>query len=118
MGKMENAKHDRVHNREIVAITGMLLWSNNCTPVGHGKAIVEEPRLLFCSARCSRIGAYVLSLRDLMMGANILDATIDTARATELIERFKILGPPSPDCPLPLVTLEEFFLETTTTGSI
>ena len=43
---------------------------------------------------------------------------MDSAKRKELIERIKILGPPSPDRPLPLVTLEQFFVGNDDYGSI
>ena len=51
-------------------------------------------------------------------GVDILDAIVDSAKRTELIERIKMLGPPSPDWPLPLATLEEFFVGNDDYGSI
>ena len=43
---------------------------------------------------------------------------MDSIKRAELIERVKILGRPSPGRPLPLVTLEEFFLGNDDYGSI
>jgi hypothetical protein len=43
---------------------------------------------------------------------------MDSAKRKELIERIKMLGLPSPDRPLPLVTLEEFFVGNDDDGSI
>lgn len=43
---------------------------------------------------------------------------MDITRRKELIERIKTLGLPSPDHPLPLVTLEEFFVGNDDDGSI
>ena len=43
---------------------------------------------------------------------------MDSTKRRELIERIKALGLPSPDRPLPLVTLEEFFLGNDDYGSI
>jgi hypothetical protein len=43
---------------------------------------------------------------------------MESIKRAELIERVKILGLPSPDRPLPLVTLEEFFLGNDDYGSI
>jgi hypothetical protein len=43
---------------------------------------------------------------------------MDTAKQTELIEQVRKLGLPSPDCPLPLVTLEQFFVGNDDEGSI
>ena len=43
---------------------------------------------------------------------------MDTGKRRELIERIKVLGLPSPDRPLPLVTLEEFFIGNDDYGSI
>ncbi len=43
---------------------------------------------------------------------------MDRAKRKELIERIKMLGPPSPGRTLPLVTLEEFFVGNDDYGSI
>jgi len=43
---------------------------------------------------------------------------MDSGKRKELIERIKLLGLPSPDRPLPLVTLEEFFVGNDDYGSI
>jgi hypothetical protein len=45
-------------------------------------------------------------------------ATMDGVRRSQLIERLRALGLPSPDRPFPLVTLEEFFEGNDDYGSI
>src|SRR5262249_43406109 len=45
-------------------------------------------------------------------------AVMDLGRRGQLIERITVLGLPSPDHPLPLVTLEEFFEGNDNYGSI
>jgi hypothetical protein len=52
------------------------------------------------------------------LGVDILAATMDSAKRRNLIERIKILGLPRSDRPLPLVTLEEFFVGNDDYGSI
>jgi hypothetical protein len=52
------------------------------------------------------------------VGTSILDTRMDAAKRTELISRIKTLGLPSVDRPLPLVTLEEFFVGNDDYGSI
>src|SRR5438309_2610801 len=69
-------------------------------------SIFNVVRILMNDDGCSRL----MSSAGATLGANMLDATMDTAKRADLIERIKMLGAPSSDRPLPLVTLEEFFV--------
>jgi hypothetical protein len=51
-------------------------------------------------------------------GVDILDETMDDAKRQNLVERIKMLGLCCSDRPLPLVTLEEFFVGNDDFGSI